>query len=173
MCELYTFMRNPNEDLSAGMQGFLINYELSSLLSEVVAATNLQKAGRAYKPSFGMNGGALAFFGSALAGECRLGALICLSQSAQNGWETWYSIAQYGKQLAALKTRVQKVAAAPMSRAVREAEEAAEKAAADLASAGTSASNMKFAAYRKGLKVYTEQRLQYMRMLAGAAEGAE
>ena len=40
----------------------------------------------------------------ALAGESRLGVIICLSQSKQNGWETWFSIANYGRTLSELKT---------------------------------------------------------------------
>ena len=46
-----------------------------------------------------------------------------------------------------------------------EAEDAAAQAASDLANAGTSPSAMKYAARRLGMKVYTEQRLHYVKKL--------
>ena len=163
--ELYTYMRDPiGNDLSREAQGYLINFELTCLLSTVVAASDMAKQGKQFKPpNFG--GSALNFFGGALSGESRVGALIWLSQSPQNGWETWFSMAQYGRQLAELKTRVIPVKTVPMEKAVQEAEAAAEQAASDLANAGTSPSAMKYAARRLGMKVYTEQRLHYVKKL--------
>ena len=114
MKELITYYKRLDGELTPGLQGYLINFELTNLLTEVVSATMSHKAGRKYTPGYGQNGGAAQFFGGALAGESRLGALICLSQSPQHGWETWYSIAQYGRQLAELKTRVRPVAKMPM-----------------------------------------------------------
>ena len=115
------------------------------------------------------NSASIAFFGGALAGETRLGVIICLSQSKQNGWETWYSIANYGRQLAELKTRVRPVEAVGMDAALAEAEKAAAEAAAAFESCGSSTSNLKFKPFRFGLKVYTEQRLGFMRVLDGMA----
>jgi hypothetical protein len=98
--QMIRYMKTPSSDMSPGLQGFLINFELSNLLTEVVTATNAHKAGRQYKSSGFGNSASIAYFGGALAGTCRLGVIICLSQARQNGWETWYSIANYGKQLA-------------------------------------------------------------------------
>ena len=166
MLEMFKYMRNPSDDMSPGLQGFLINFELSSLLTEVVGATNCHKAGRKYTPGWGTNNqGAMTYFGGALAGETRLGALICLSQSPTNGWETWYSIANYGRQLAALRTRVKPVPSLKMDAALKEAEKAAGDAAKAVASAGSSASNKKYMPYKLGMKVYTEQRLAFLQML--------
>ena len=174
LLELAVYMSDPlSKKLSPGAQGYLINYELSSLLSEVVYATNAHKAGKAYKMSAMVGGGALLFFGGALAGESRLGALVCLSQSPQHGWETWFSVAQYGKQLSELKTRVIPVETIRMEKALHEAEVAAQAAADDLANAGTSPSAMRYLGYRIGMQVYTEQRLHFIRRLSemGKASG--
>ena len=49
--ELCMYMRDPiNNDLSREAQGYLINFELTGLLSTVVAASDLAKAGKQYKP---------------------------------------------------------------------------------------------------------------------------
>ena len=165
MQEMIRFMKNPSEDMSPGLQGFLINFELSNLLTEVVTATNAHKAKQQYKSSGFGNSASIAYFGGALAGESRLGVIICLSQSKHNGWETWYSIANYGKALSELRTRVRPVEAKGMDAALAEAEKAAADAATAFENAGTSASHMKFKPFKYGMKVYTEQRLGFMRVL--------
>ena len=159
-------MKTPSADMSPGLQGFLINFELSNLLTEVVTATNAHKAGRPYKFAGFGNSAPIQYFGGALAGESRLAALICLSQSPQHGWETWFSVAQYGKQLSELKTRVIPVETIRMEKALHEAEVAAQAAADDLANAGTSPSAMRYLGYRIGMQVYTEQRLHFIRRLS-------
>ena len=165
MQEMIRYMKTPSADMSPGLQGFLINFELSNLLTEVVTATNAHKAKQTYKSSGFGNSASVAYFGGALAGESRLGAIICLSQSKQNGWETWYSIANYGRQLADLKTRVRPVESVSMEAALAEAEKATTEAAAAIESAGTSASHMKFMPFKVGMKVFTEQRLHYIKVL--------
>lgn len=166
MTEIMMHFRNPTKgELSPAAQGYMINFELMALLSQVVSATDQHKAGRQYRVPQGLGGGALGFLGGALAGESRLGALICLSQSPQNGWETWFSMAQYGRRLSELRTRVRSASVTPMAVALKEAEKAAEEAAFALANAGTSASNMKYLPFRIGMKVYTEQRLFFLKVL--------
>ena len=169
MQEMIRYMKTPSEDMSPGLQGFLINFELSNLLTEVVTATNAHKAKQTYKSSGFGNSASIAYFGGALAGESRLGVIICLSQSKQNGWETWYSIANYGRQLSELKTRVRPVEAIGMDAALAAAEKAAAEAATALESTGKSASHMKFLPFKLGMKVYTEQRLHFMRVLRDMA----
>ena len=154
----------------------MINFELSNLLTEVVTASNAHKAKQPYKSSGFGKSASVAYFGGALAGESRLGVIICLSQSKQNGWETWFSIANYGKPLSELRTRVRPVETKAMDAALAEAEKAAADAAAAFENTGSSASNMKFKPFRFGLKVFTEQRLGFMRVLnemaAKTANGA-
>jgi hypothetical protein len=165
--ELYSwYKKGMVGKLSVELQGYLINMELMMVLDEVVLATDMAKKRKPYKNrnSF-MPGSASAFLGGALAGDAKLDALICLSQSPQNGWETWFSIAQYGKQLAALKTRVHPVECLPISKALKEATKAAEKAALELSNQKSTPSAMKYAAFRMGMKMYTEQRLHYMQLL--------
>jgi len=174
--ELFSYWKKLEEGtqprLSLELQGFLINMELSGLLTEVVHATNKAKAGQAYKDNNSlMESATTKFFGAALSGAARIGVLICLSQSPQNGWETWYSIAQYGAQLANLRTRVRKVPSVSMAKALSQARAEAESAAADLANQRDTPSAMKYAAFRYGMKVYTEQRLVYLQRLVGDGGG--
>ena len=163
-----------NKDLSPGAQGFLINFELTMLLTLIAAASDMAKAGKQFKLPKTVGGNAITFLGGACTGESRMGALICLSQSPQHGWETWFSVAQYGAKLAELKTRVIPVKAIPMARALQEADTAAKSAAAELAKAGTSASSKKYLAFRVGMQVFTEQRLHFLQRLSemGGAGGA-
>ena len=51
MQEMIRYMKAPSVDMSPGLQGFLINFELSNLLTEVVTATNAHKAKQTYKSS--------------------------------------------------------------------------------------------------------------------------
>jgi hypothetical protein len=85
-------------------------------------------------------------------------------------------MANYGRQLAELRTRVRPVESAPMDGALADAQKAAAEAAAALEGVGTSASHQKFLPFRYGLKVYTEQRLHFMQVLremgAAAANGS-
>jgi len=167
--ELWMYFRGGMKGtLSLELQGYLVNNELTGLLSSVVTATDCAKQGRAL-PSHSW-GGAYAFLGGALMGEARLEALICLSQSPQNGWETWFSIAQYGRQLAKLKTRVKKVPITPIDKAVKAAQVAACEAAEALKNQKDTPSAMKYAAFRLGMKVYTEQRLHYLQILCQKCE---
>ena len=79
--EMFKYMRNPTEDMTPGLQGYLINFELSNLLTEVVGATNCHKAGRKYTPGWGMSGqGAMSGF-RALESPPRV-PLGCLPPSA-------------------------------------------------------------------------------------------
>mmetsp|Transcript_37695 Transcript_37695/g.59625 ORF Transcript_37695/g.59625 Transcript_37695/m.59625 type:complete len:470 (+) Transcript_37695:87-1496(+) len=168
--ELWQYFQNLKKgiagSLSLELQGYLINLELTGLLDSVVLATDNAKHGRPQRlGSLCCGGSAISFLGGGLAGEARLEALICLSQSPQNGWETWFSIARYGAELAKLKTRVKKVPTVMIERALKEAQAAAYEAEQALANQKDTPSAMKYAAFRLGMKVYTEQRLRYMQVL--------
>merc|ERR1712232_814522 len=62
-----------------------------------------------------------------------------------------------------------KVPSTAMAKALREAQVEADEAATALANQKDTASAMKFAAFRFGMKVYTEQRLYYMAKLRDRA----
>jgi len=166
--ELYTFSKKGGQGtLSLELQGYLINYELTGLLDAVVTASNYAKQGTEYKEKSFLGGATASFFGGALAGESRLDALICLSQSPQNGWETWFSIAKYGALLSQLRTRVKSVPSSPLAKVLARAEKDAAEAQDALAKTPDSASGRKFLAFRNGMVVYTRQRLHFIRQLAG------
>lgn len=165
--QLYQYFKKGCEgSLSLELQGYLINGELTGLLDAVVSATEANKRGGTYKTESMIGGATTSFFQGALNGEVRLEALICLSQSPQNGWESWFSIAKYGSQLAKLKTRVTSVAVAPMAKVLAQADKDATDAVDALAKTPDSASGRKFLAFRLGMKVYTEQRLKFVQQLA-------
>merc|ERR1719401_1096889 len=46
--------------------------------------------------------------GRCLMGQCWMNAIVCLSQSPQNGWETWFSCT-YGEALAKMQAPLKKV----------------------------------------------------------------
>eukprot|EP00929_Paragymnodinium_shiwhaense_P030203 TRINITY_DN17154_c0_g1_i1.p1 TRINITY_DN17154_c0_g1~~TRINITY_DN17154_c0_g1_i1.p1 ORF type:complete len:503 (-),score=91.83 TRINITY_DN17154_c0_g1_i1:161-1669(-) len=159
--------------LSLELQGYLINFELTGLLTEVVTATDQAKHNRPYRTGQGIVGGsAVAFLQSALAGEARLSALVCLSQSPQNGWETWFSICQYGEKLAKLKTRVNSVPILKSAKALEEARKALAAAELEVQNQRDTPSAMKYAALRLGMKVYTTQRLHFMELVCGMSKAA-
>lgn len=164
---------NKGTPIRLELQGYLINCELMTLLDAVVVASDTAKRGGEYKNRSGAVGGATAFFfQGALAGDARIEAVICLSQSPQNGWETWFSIAQYGHRLSELRTRIKSQPSMPIAQALKRARADAEEAAEALANQKNTPSAMKYAAWRLGNKVYTEQRLHFMQQLAARAGSA-
>merc|ERR1719160_1353649 len=50
----------------------------------------------------------LRYIGRCLTGQAYLTAIVCISQSPQNGWETWFSCG-YGQGLAKLQAPLKKV----------------------------------------------------------------
>jgi len=173
LLELYQYFKKGCQGaLSLELQGYLINFELMGLLDSVVYATDLNRQGGIFKAQSMIGGSTANFFAGALTGEARSEALVCLSQSPQNGWESWFSIAKYGSQLAKLKTRVKSVASTPMAKALAQAEKDVTDAVDALAKTPDSASGRKYLAFRLGMTVYTEQRLHFMRQVEAQAGNA-
>lgn len=173
MLELHAYFKKGCEGtLSLELQGYLINLELMGLLDKVVTVNNLAMRGKEYKDRDFLGGATTSFFGGALAGEARLDALICLSQSPQNGWETWFSTAKYGAQLSQLRTRVKSVRSTAMAQVLVQAEADLAEAEEALARTPDSASGRKYLAFRLGMMVYAEQRLHFIRQLAGQGGAA-
>lgn len=110
-----------------GMEGGMINFELSLLATEVEKATDCHQRKRRYvQPRGSTTTETLKFLGRSLSGECLMCMIVCISQAAQNGWETWFSCG-YGESLAKLKAPLKKQKILKMDKAVTAAEKALAK----------------------------------------------
>merc|ERR1712228_464982 len=92
-----------------GLEGSCINFELSAIKSEITKATEQNQKKKMKYVNNCFPGTALTrYIGRCLVGQSWLSAIVCLSQSPQNGWETWFSC-EYGEGLAKLQAPVRKV----------------------------------------------------------------
>lgn len=99
--------KTPSKREQQGMEGLVINLELSSLRTEFVRAGEANKTRQKYKNN-GSRLPIVRYIGRCLTGQAWLTAVVCLSQSPQNGWETWFSC-EYGKSVAKCSAPVRKV----------------------------------------------------------------
>jgi hypothetical protein len=76
--------------LSAGAQGALINTELTEITSAISKATDCWQMGRKFKPHTDWPP-SMKYMLGCCTGSARLGVIVAISQSPQNGWETWFS----------------------------------------------------------------------------------
>merc|ERR1712110_1254699 len=84
------------------------NYELSGLKTEIEKASEQNCGKKKYVNNCFGNNPFLRMLGRSLVGELWMNSIICISQSPQNGWETWFSC-EYGKGLAKLQAPLKKV----------------------------------------------------------------
>merc|ERR1719238_98464 len=111
-----------------GMEGGMINFELTLLATEVVNATEAHKNKRRYiKPKGTSTTDAMRFIGRCLDGNAQPGMIVCISQSPQHGWETWFSCT-YGEKLAALKSPLKKMKLKNLDKELKAAEKNVAKA---------------------------------------------
>eukprot|EP01048_Picozoa_sp_COSAG05_P011034 COSAG05_NODE_1013_length_6190_cov_4.171236_5_plen_82_part_00 len=75
-------------------------------------------------------------------GQARLGVIVAISQSPQNGWETWFSCT-WGEMVAKLRAPCDKQKTTRLATAIKAATKDKKAAADSLAKAGTSASFQK------------------------------
>merc|ERR1711933_466870 len=90
-----------------GMEGAVINGELSAIKSEIAKATEQNQKKKKYQNNCWPTTALTRYIGRCLVGQSWLTAIVCLSQSPQNGWETWFSC-EYGEGLAKLLAPVRK-----------------------------------------------------------------
>ncbi|EOD38045.1 hypothetical protein EMIHUDRAFT_97942 [Emiliania huxleyi CCMP1516] len=83
-----------------GFQTKMINFELFSLCSEVLKASECHRKGRPFKLT-PMSTPTIKFLSAILDGRARLAMCVTLSPAGRNAWETWFSL-QYGADLAKL-----------------------------------------------------------------------
>merc|ERR1711939_1202624 len=94
--------KNMTKEQQQGMEGGTINFELTLLKSEIEKAAEQNLGKVKYKNNCYGAHPMLRMLGRCLVGQCWMNAVVCLSQSPQNGWETWFSC-NYGEGLAKLQ----------------------------------------------------------------------
>eukprot|EP00929_Paragymnodinium_shiwhaense_P029291 TRINITY_DN16815_c0_g1_i2.p1 TRINITY_DN16815_c0_g1~~TRINITY_DN16815_c0_g1_i2.p1 ORF type:complete len:1107 (+),score=237.16 TRINITY_DN16815_c0_g1_i2:88-3321(+) len=122
------------EKLSVGAQGFMINWEISHITTEMQKAAETHKKGMPYKAQKAMSTAASLYFCGNCDGRSRIAACVTISQSPQHGFESWFSL-NYGEKLAAFKGPLYRVKPEPMDKELAKATEEAEEAAKKLAGA--------------------------------------
>ena len=156
------------KDLSTGAQGSLINMELTLLTTAFSVAAESWQKGRAFKPQTDW-APTLWYLTGCCTGKARLGVVVAISQSPQNGWETWFSCT-WGASIAKLKAPCIKQTPVNVSKAAKTTAKELEAAEAALAKTDpTSRSGAKFYAFRQGMVAYCQQRLEYLTTLQAAA----
>ena len=94
------------KDLSVAAQGSLINMELTLITTAIKQATDQWKSGRRFKPQTDWPP-SMKYMLGCCTGRGRLGVVVGISQSPQNGWETWFSCT-WGENVAKLQAPCEK-----------------------------------------------------------------
>eukprot|EP00908_Phaeocystis_cordata_P004527 Transcript_14904.p2 GENE.Transcript_14904~~Transcript_14904.p2 ORF type:complete len:177 (-),score=99.78 Transcript_14904:158-688(-) len=100
-----TTQKDIDKMLPLGFQTQVINFELFSLGSEVIKATDCNKKGTKWGSP--MATPTIKFLSAILDGKARLAMIVTLSPAGQNAWETWFSL-QYGADLSKLRVPLKK-----------------------------------------------------------------
>ena len=119
-------------ELSTAAQGYLINYELHLLRTEIVKARDSWRKGRKPVVSGMMSTAAVHYFLQSLTGIAVVSAVVCLSPTPQNGWETWFACT-YGTDIKKMRMPVAPRKAADREAWLRRAEAEVAQVTRDLA----------------------------------------
>lgn len=151
------FAKGGKYEIPLGFQAQVINWELSSLSLEVLKATAQHKKGKPYAPPKSGLSPAIQFLTAIMSGWSRLGMVITLSSSPQNGWETWFSM-QYGTELSKLRVPIRSERTQPFAKLLAKEEATALKLAKELESAPQNR-------YFMGRKMKAEAAMENLRRL--------
>lgn len=146
-------------------QGALINAELTQITSAIAQAADRWSNGQKYKPQTALVPPSVWYLGGCCTGHARLGVIVGISQSPQNGWETWFSCT-WGENVAKLRAPCDKQKPRDIGKEVKKAQKEAKEAEEAVKKANpNSASSQKYALYRAGMMAYTQERLAYLEQL--------
>ena len=81
------FKNGTPEKLSVGAQGWMINYELSFVQTEILKAGECHRKGMPYKAQKAMSTAGSIYMTACCDGRARLGMIVTLSPSPQHGFE--------------------------------------------------------------------------------------
>jgi len=152
------------KELSTAAQGSLINLELTLLTTAFLKATESWKAGKQFKPQTDW-APTLWFLTGCCTGKARVGVVVAISQSPQNGWETWFSCT-WGSNIAKLQAPCDKQKAKKIGGLLKTAKKEVKAAQEALAK---TAETSKYYLSRVGIVSYAKERLEYLESLAAAA----
>ena len=126
------FKKGTPEKLSLAAQGFMINYELSFVQTEILKAGDMHRKGLAYKAQKAMSTAGTLYMTSCCDGRAALGMIVTLSPSPQHGFESWFTL-KYAGALVNLKAPLVKQQSANLLKAIKATGVAATKAQEDFA----------------------------------------
>ena len=78
--------------LPLAAQGFMINYELSFVQTEILKAGDMHRKGLAYKAQKAMSTAGTLYMTACCDGRAALGMIVTLSPSPQHGFESWFTL---------------------------------------------------------------------------------
>jgi hypothetical protein len=163
------FKAGTPEKLSVGAQGFMINYELSFVQTEILKAGECHRKGMAYQAQKAMSTAGSIYMTACCDGRARLGMIVTLSPSPQHGFESWFTL-KYAESLYKLKTPLVHQQAEKMNKVVKAAGAAAIAAQKDFAKQHEPKGPMQAANYmsKMGLVAATESTNKILAALANA-----
>ena len=157
---------------TTGGTGFIINYELHQLATEVVKATEQNQRRKNYVPPKQLLLPSTQFLSACFDGSSLLGMLICLSQANHCGWETWFSL-QYGTTLSKLRCPVKPQPIRLFEKMIERSRKAVHATRIQLENTpetGTPAS--KYYSRRKGMALHAKHQLHWLEVLVLEADEA-
>lgn len=101
------WMMQQVKEVPTGAQAFVINWELSQIMTEVKKATEAHRRNKKYTPPRQLATAIIKFLGACFDGNALTSMCLCLSPANVNGWETWFSL-QYGTAVSKLKVPIRK-----------------------------------------------------------------
>jgi len=163
------------EKLSIGAQGMMINNELTFLATEILKAADMHTKGLPFRAQKEMSTAATFYFSACCDGRARLGVCLCISQSPQHGYKSWFTL-RYAEQLCKCSAPLVRVKPVDFDKALKDAQKAADEAAARFAPrAGAPPTGPK--AYRvwalqAGQAGHTAEQLAVLQQLGAERAGA-
>ena len=158
MCKVF---KGEHHEFTIHEQGMMINMDLSAIGQNVSLATQAHAKGRKYSPPSQCSSPSQNFLMGACNGRARLAMCVCLSQSPQNGFESWESL-KFGRQLAKLRVPIKSVPRSDVGNIKADLEKELIAAKEDLAKARHTTFSAQFHARRAGRVHYTEQVLGFV-----------
>ena len=114
------FKANTPEKLSLAAQGFMINYELSFVQTEILKAGDMHRKGLEYRAQKSQSTAGSLYMTSCCDGRAKLGMIVTLSPSPQHGFESWFTL-KYAEALVKLSAPLVKQASVNLSKALTDA----------------------------------------------------
>merc|ERR1712232_861922 len=164
MLKFTKVLRGEVHELTIHEQGMMINMDLFGIGLNVQHATRAHAKGRKYNPPTQCSSPSQNFLLGSCDGKARLGMCVCLSQSPQNGFESWESL-KFGEQLARLRVPIKSVRSIDMQKAKLEMENELADAKQDLEKAAKTAFSAQYHVKRMGRVHYAEQMLGFTEAL--------